>query len=247
MALPRLAPSTSASAAGSVDDDAEHRIGGDGGEQRPHRRRLFGRRQGVKQDMQRQKRQAEPDGDAAERLGEAAAAGAEGDEPDDEQRRRDCGNIERQELHDQRGADIGAEHDGERGHQADHAVGGERGGHQAGRGARLQQRGQAEAGGEGGEAVAQRLAQGTAQVRPERAQHAAQDHMQAPQQQRHAAHQVKEHDRSHQEKNLLLAHLGPCTDQHNPKIGLVLTSFPGAAQHVAKRSGALQTRDRHER
>jgi hypothetical protein len=32
---------------------------------------------------------------------------------------------------------------------------------------------------------------------PERAQHAAEDHMQAPQQQRDAAHQVKKYDASH--------------------------------------------------
>ena len=49
----------------SGDDDAQHRIIGDGSQQRPHRRRLFGRRQRVEQDMQRQQRQAEPDGDTA--------------------------------------------------------------------------------------------------------------------------------------------------------------------------------------
>ena len=184
------------------DDDAQHRIGGDGGEQRAHRRRLFGGRQRVEQDVQSEQRQAEADGDAAERLGQAAAAGAESDQPDDEQHRRDRRDVERQQLHDQRGADIGAEHDGERGHQADDAIGGERGGHQPGRGARLQQRGHTETGAEGGEAIAQRLTEEAAQVRPERAQHAAQDHVQAPQQQRHAAHQVKEYNRSHQEKLL---------------------------------------------
>ena len=108
--------------------------------------------------MQGEQRQAEPDGDPAERLGQAAATGAESEEPDDEQHRRDRRNVERQQLHDQCCADIGAEHDGERGHQADDTVGGKRRGHQPGRGARLQQRRQAEASGESAEAVAQRLA-----------------------------------------------------------------------------------------
>ena len=166
-------------------------------EQRAHRRRLLGRRQRVEQDVQREQRQAEADGDAAERPGQAAAADAEGHEADDEQHRRDRRDVEGQQLHDQRRADIGAEHDGERRHQADQAVGGERCGHQPGRGAALQQRGQAKPGGESGEAIAQRLAEEAAQVGAERAQHAAQDHVQAPQQQRHAAHQIEQDDRSH--------------------------------------------------
>ena len=67
----------------------------------------------------------------------------------------------------------------------------------AGRGAALKQRGQAEAGGEGGEAVAERLRQQTPQIGAERAQDAAVDHVQAPQQQRHAAHQVEKNERAH--------------------------------------------------
>ena len=86
-------------------------------------------------------------------------AAAEGDEADDEQDRRDGGDIERQDLHDQRGADIGAEHDGERRHQADQAFGREGTGDQRGRGAALQQRGEAEAGRKRGEAVAQAFGQ----------------------------------------------------------------------------------------
>ena len=184
------------------DEDAQHRIVGDGAKQRPHRRRLFGRRQRVEQDVQRQQNKSEPDGDAAERAGEAVAADAEGDEADDEQHRRDRRYVEGQILNDQRGADIGAEHDGKRGYQADHAVGRKRGGHQPGRGARLQQRGQAEPGAEGGEAIAQRLAKNAAQIGTERAQHAAEHHVQAPQQQRHAAHQIKQNDRSHRKSSL---------------------------------------------
>ena len=67
------------------------------------------------------------------------------------------GDVERQDLHDQRGADIGAEHDRERRDQADQALGGEGTGDQGGRGAALQQRGEADARRKGGEAVAQGL------------------------------------------------------------------------------------------
>ena len=59
------------------------------------------------------------------------------------------------------------------------------------------QRREDEAGAERLEAVAQRLGEEAAQIRTERAQHAGEDHVQAPQQQRHAAHQVKQNNRSH--------------------------------------------------
>ena len=90
--------------------------------QHAHARRILGRRQRVEQDVQRQQHQAEADRDAAEVL--------------DARARRRCGtrsgrcmnstgatrrDVERQHLDDQRGADIGAEHDGERRHQADQA------------------------------------------------------------------------------------------------------------------------------
>ena len=67
----------------------------------------------------------------------------------------------------------------------------------AGRGAALEQGGQTEAGAEGGEAVAQRLGQQQAQIGSERAQDPAVDHVQAPQQQRDAAHQVEKNEASH--------------------------------------------------
>src|SRR6202011_3771903 len=86
---------------------------------------------------------------------------------------------------------------------------------QSGGGAALQQRGQAEAGGKGGEAVAQRLGQQQAQVRAERTQNAAVDHVQAPQQQRHAAHQV--------EKN------------HGPHARLLSRQFESRGQATANR------------
>src|ERR1700691_1883093 len=68
--------------------------------------------------------------------------------------------------------------------------------------------------------------------------------MQAPQQERHAAHQIKQDDRSHglrpmtrtySVKILLSAHVVPCTGAHNPKVGLMVIGFLGAAQHEVVR------------
>ena len=99
------------------DHDAEHGIAGDRIHENADARRILGRCQRIQQDVQRQQHQAEADQDAADVLDPRARAGAEGDEAEDEQNRRDRGDVERQHLDDQRGADIGAEHDGERRHQ----------------------------------------------------------------------------------------------------------------------------------
>ncbi|MGY3359038.1 hypothetical protein ACVWZK_005701 [Bradyrhizobium sp. GM0.4] len=96
-----------------------------------------------------------------------------------------------------RRADIGAEHDGERGDQAEQALGCERTREQRGRGAALEQGSKAETGGERVEAVTKRLAEEPSQVRAKGAQNPAVDHVQAPQQQRHAAHQIEQYQRSH--------------------------------------------------
>ena len=72
-----------------------------------------------------------------------------------------------------------------------------RSGHQPGRGAALHDRGQHKSGAERLEAIAQRPGKHAAQIGTERAQHAGEDHVQAPQQQRHAAHQIKQNNRSH--------------------------------------------------
>ena len=180
-----------------ADQDAEHGIAGDRIHEDAGAGRIFRRRQRIEQDMQRQQHQSEPDRDAADVLDARPRAAAEGDEADDEQHRCDGGDVERQNLHDQRGADVGPEHDRQRRHQADQAFGSEGTGDQCGRRAALEQRGQAEPGAKGGEAVVERFRQQEAQVGTECAQGAAVDHMQAPQQQRHAAHSIEKNHGSH--------------------------------------------------
>lgn len=66
-----------------------------------------------------------------------------------------------------------------------------------GRGTALQQRGEADARRKGAETVFQRACQQRTQVGSERAQNPAVDHVQAPQQQRHATHQIEQNHTSH--------------------------------------------------
>jgi hypothetical protein len=88
--------------------------------------------------------------------------------------------VERQHLSDQRGADIGAQHDRERGHEVDQPAGGERCDHQAGGRAALQDRGHADAGQKGFEPIAERVAQDASQLRAEGARDPGLDHVHAP-------------------------------------------------------------------
>jgi hypothetical protein len=95
------------------------------------------------------------------------------------------------------GPDVGAEHDGKRRNETDQTRSRERGGHEPSGGAALQESGQTQAGREGREPVAQRSRQQLPQLGAERAQDAALDHVQAPQQQRDTTHQIENNHRSH--------------------------------------------------
>ncbi len=70
---------------------------------------------------------------------------------------------------------------------------------------------EADAGRKGGEAVVQALRQQRTQIGAERAQNPAVDHVQAPQQQRHATHQVEKNHASHAR---------PCSDELSRKFTL---------------------------
>ena len=179
------------------DHDTKYGIGGHGIHENADARRILGGRQRIQQDVQRQQHQAEADQHAADILDPRARPGAESDEAEDEENGRDRGDVEREHLNNERGADIGAQHDGKCRHEADQTFRRERARDQRSRSAALQDRGEADAGGERLEAIAQRLRQQPPQVGAERAQDAAVDHVQAPQQQRHAAHQVEKYEASH--------------------------------------------------
>ena len=73
--------------------------------------------------LQRDQHQAKPDADPAEiaRAGDRAAA--EHQDAEQDQQERDRRHVERQHLDDQRRADIGAEHDGQRRDEIDEPAG----------------------------------------------------------------------------------------------------------------------------
>ena len=108
-----------------------------------------------------------------------------------------AGDIERQNLNNQRGPDIRPEHDRKRRNKADQAFRREGTGDQRRRGAALQKRRQTKARRKRGEAISQRSGKKPAEIGAERAQDSAVDHVQAPQQQRNATHQVEKNHGSH--------------------------------------------------
>ena len=125
------------------------------------------------------------------------SAAAEGDQTQNEQDRGGGGDVERQDLDDQRGPEICAEHDCERGDQANQPIRRERTRNQCGGRAALEQCRQADAGRKGRKPVLQSFGQTTTEIRTESAENSAVDHVQAPQQQRHATHQVEKNQATH--------------------------------------------------
>ena len=122
---------------GGADDDAEHVIAGDGVHEDAHARRVLRWCQRVEQNVQRQQHQAETNRDAADVLDARARTAAERDQAENEEDRRGGGDVERQDLNDQGGSDIGAEHDRERRNQTDQPFRREGTRDQGGRGAAL--------------------------------------------------------------------------------------------------------------
>ena len=108
---------------------------------------------------------------------------AEHHHADQDEERRHPRDVERQYLHDQCRADIGAEHCGKPGDEIDQAAGGKTGDHQPGRGTALQYRRDPQAGEERLEAVPECGPKNPPQVRSERALNPALDHMHAPKKQ----------------------------------------------------------------
>ena len=142
--------------------------------------------------MQRKQHQPDPDRYAAKILKASPLAAPEREDADGDQHRKDNGHVERQDLDDQRRADIGAEHDGERGNELQRTGAGEGHRHQRRRRRGLQGRGHAEAGEKRVEARLQAACQPAAEVGAEDTNDAALHHVDAPQQERDLADQVDE-------------------------------------------------------
>ena len=97
-------------------------------------------------DRQAEQHQAETDQNASGAAHLVVLGGVEQHDADEQQPRPDPFDVDRVDLRDERGADVGAEHDGERQRQRDQLAAGERGEQQRRRGRALQQAGDADAG-----------------------------------------------------------------------------------------------------
>ena len=159
-------------------------------EQLPHDVRVADRRRGGEEQAQSQKHQAEPDGDPAD-FPVGRGLGAEIDrDPDQDHDRRQPLHVEGQDLGDQRGPDVGAEHHRQSGGRLDQAAPANEATTRAGGGTALQDAGDADPGEERREAVAQRNPQHVPQLGAEDPLDAGADHARAPQQQRGRAEQL---------------------------------------------------------
>ena len=130
--------------------------------------------------MKRQQHQAETDRDSAHVLDPGLRTAAKRHQAENEQHWGGRGDVEGQDLNDQRGPEVRAEHDRKRRDQTDQTFRRERTCDQGGGGAALQQRGQPDAGRKSRKPVPQAFGEAPAEIGTERAQHAAVDHMQAP-------------------------------------------------------------------
>ena len=167
---------------GRPNDHVDDRHRRDRAKQQPQARDILVRRQDGKKLRERNQDQPKADPDAPEIVGAGDAAAAEHHHPDQDEERRHPRDVERQHLHDQGRADIGAEHRGEPGYEIDQSAGGEAGNHQPRRGAALQHRGDPQPGEKRLYAVAQRGTEDPPQIRAERALDPALDHVHAPEQ-----------------------------------------------------------------
>ena len=124
--------------------------------------------------------------------GSAVLVRDEHDHADEDQQRREPGQVEREHDRHQAGADVGTEHHRQRGAGRHQALADERCDDQAGGGARLDDAGDAETGEEGAQPVAEALRQHPAEVLAEHAQHAGAHDVRAEDQQRDRRQQVQE-------------------------------------------------------
>jgi hypothetical protein len=127
------------------DHDVQQRFRRKRAEQQPQTRRILEQSDEIEQLMQRHQHQAEPDCYPPKIAGARDLAPAEHQHAEQDQRRRGRREIKREELNDQRRADIGPEHHGEGRHQVHQAAGGETRDHQPRGGAILQYSSDAEA------------------------------------------------------------------------------------------------------
>ena len=119
----------------------------------------------------------------ASEIASAGRACAKRDHADEKEQRRERGDVEGQHLHDQRRADVCAEHRGERWNQRDKPACGEGRNHERGRSAALKDRRDAKTRRERLQPAAKSPRQDSPELAAERALNAALHHVNAPEQQ----------------------------------------------------------------
>jgi hypothetical protein len=127
----------------------------------------------------------------ASEIASAGRACPKRDHADKQEERRKQGDVEGQHLHDQRRADVRAEHRRKRWDRRDETAGGERRNHEGGRRAALKNGRDAKARGEGLQSSAKSPRQDSRELVAERALHAALHHVHAPKQQGDSAGKVE--------------------------------------------------------
>ena len=106
-------------------------IGRDRAEQDPQARHVLVGCDHRKKVLKRDQHQTEPDPHPAQVARAGHPAAPKHENADQDEQKRNPGHVKRQHLDDQRGADIGAQHHGQRRHEADQPAGGKGRHHQA--------------------------------------------------------------------------------------------------------------------
>ena len=172
------------------DERRDHGSRSDPGHEHSKVRNILVMRHDLEQPGERDQHQAKAYRHAPEIAG-AGRACAKRDHADEKQQRRERGDVEGQDLHDQRRADVCAEHRGERRNQRDKPACGEGRNHERGRRAALEDRRDAKTRRESLQPSAKSPRQDSPELAAERALNAALHHVNAPEQQGDSAGKIE--------------------------------------------------------
>ncbi len=174
------------------DQDCDQRLAAERFDDFQHHLQFAERRRVVDDQPQRQQHQSEAEPETPEIPGSLTVARQEGDQTERDQDRRQPGDLEAEELGDQRGADIRPQHDRQRRRRGHQPPPGEGCGHQTGCRAALQQRGHADPRQQRREAVAEVAAEKNPQPAAEGTRHTGPHHPHRPDQQGDGADEVNQ-------------------------------------------------------
>ena len=175
-----------------ADQYLQHAVAGQRFEHQLHRRIAGEHMGGFADQLQRQQHQTQPDEHAADVADLRALAQDEQRYADEDEQRREPGQVEGEHHRHHGGADVGAEHDRQRRRQQDQSATDKGGDDEGGGGARLHQGGDPQTRERGGEAVAHAGREHLAQPAAQHAQHAGAHQVGSPDQQRDGRQQIEQ-------------------------------------------------------